>query len=264
MIGQKNLVAKLKSYSVATLPHSILLVGEKGCGKHTAVQMLSEHLHLDVVDITEEISLETIENIYISSTAHIYLINMNMTNEKQQNIILKFLEEPSKNAYIILIATSKAILLDTVINRCVSFEFEPYSRDELIQFLDFDADVEKLLYYCHTPGQILKTSTKSLDALIDLCDNIITNLRRARYTNIFKISEKFNYKDDVEKFDVDLFYRVLLERIFLRYVDNHDKSLYMMYESVNNSLKKLMDLRYNKECLVESLLSELWKVCRSE
>ncbi len=262
MVGQKNLVKKLKSYSIATLPHSILLLGEQGCGKHTAVQMMSEHYHLDVIDITDEISLETIENIYINSTAHFYLIDVNRINERQQNIILKFLEEPSINAYIILISTSKALLLDTVVNRCMSFEFEPYSKEELMQFLDFDSDVDKLLYYCHTPGQILKTSVESLNALVDLCDNIITNLRRARFTNIFKISQKFNYKEDTDKFEVDLFYRVLLERMFLRYSNEPDIIICKMYETASNSLKKLTDLRYNKECLVESLLQELWKVCR--
>ena len=263
MIGQKRLVKKLKSYSIANLPHSILLLGESGCGKHTLIQELSTHFDLEIKDITEEISLETIEKIYTSSTASFYLIDINLINEKQQNIILKFLEEPSKNAYIFLISTSKAIVLETVLNRCMLFEFETYSKEELVQFLDFNTDVDKLLYYCHTPGQILKTSVETLNSIIDLCDNVIVNLRRAKYTNIFKISEKFNYKDNTDKFDVDLFFRVLLERIYLKFTTESDIILNRMYKVTSEQYKKLTDLRYNRECLMESFLSKLWKVCRT-
>lgn len=262
MIGQTKLVSKLKSYSIATLPHSILLVGEQGCGKHELVRFMSEHFSISVKDITDDISLETIENIYISSSVCIYTIDVTKINEKQQNIILKFLEEPTNNTYIVLMSTSKSIILDTVINRCVTFEFEAYTRDDLLQFLSFDADVDKLLYYCHTPGQILNTTVEKLNATIELADNIIDNIRRARYTNIFKITEKLNIKDSADKIDISLLYNVLSERLFLKYVDNHDKTLYKMYEALSESHKKFIDTRYNSEYLMDSLFDDLWSVCK--
>lgn len=33
MIGQSNLVKKLDAYTLATLPKTILFIGEAGCGK---------------------------------------------------------------------------------------------------------------------------------------------------------------------------------------------------------------------------------------
>ncbi len=52
--------------------------------------------------------------VYIISKAH-------KMNEQAQNAFLKILEEPPENVYFILSATSKALLLSTVISRCTVF-----------------------------------------------------------------------------------------------------------------------------------------------
>lgn len=256
MIGQKKLIAKFKSYSIETLPHSMLFVGELGCGKHELVKMISQHFNLDVIDITDKITLETIDNIYISSTTCIYVIDATKINERQQNVVLKFLEEPSSNAYIIMLTTSKSLLLETVLNRCVSYEFEPYNRDELVQFLDFESGIEDLLYYCHTPGQIINTTKETLDATISLVDNIITNIRKARFSNTLKIPSS------VSKLDAGLFFRVLLERLYLKYVDNHDIIIYNMYEYACEYYKRFNTQRFDVDSLISSLTTELWEVCK--
>ena len=40
MIGQQELVNKFNSYTLETLPHTILLLGDRGCGKHLLVKVL--------------------------------------------------------------------------------------------------------------------------------------------------------------------------------------------------------------------------------
>ena len=135
MVGQDKLVAKLKSYSLTTLPHTIMLLGDSGCGKHTLVKELAEYLGLDVIDISNTISLDAILEINSRPIPTIYTIDCSLITERHQNIILKFLEEPSQYAYIFLLCTSKSMLLPTIINRCMIYEFEPYTRDVLSQFL---------------------------------------------------------------------------------------------------------------------------------
>ena len=72
MIGQEKLLAKLKSYSIATLPHSMLFIGNKGCGKHTLVKELEKYFKLKSIDISDSLELETIQEINVCSIPQFY------------------------------------------------------------------------------------------------------------------------------------------------------------------------------------------------
>ena len=61
----------------------------------------------------------------------IYLIDLNDFTEKQQNQFLKLIEEPSVNVYIALIAESEIGILDTILNRCIKYRLEPYTKAQL-------------------------------------------------------------------------------------------------------------------------------------
>lgn len=260
MIGQNNLIAKLKSYSIDTLPHSMLFLGEKGCGKHTLVKELEKHFKMSAIDISDSLELETIQEINTCANSHFYIIDMSKVNEKQQNVILKFLEEPTSFTYIILLSTSKSILLDTIVNRCMIYEFEPYSSQQLMQFLPFEEGIEILVEYCHTPGQVLSTSIEKIKNLIELCDNIAKNVGKARFPNIFKISSKITK----EEIDLDLFYNVLLERLY-RFFDETKNVVYKdMYNISSNALKKHNDTRLNQELIIDSLVMELHEASRGK
>lgn len=261
MIGQDKLIAKLKSYSIMTLPHSLLFIGDRGCGKHTLVKELEKYFNLKALDISDSLELETIQEINVCSIARFYVIDMNKTNEKQQNVILKFLEEPSSNAYIILLTTSKSILLDTIVNRCVSFEFEPYSTNQLLQFLPFEVDVEMLVEYCHTPGQVLSTSVDKIKEKIELCDNIINNVGKARFPNTFKITPKIiNDKDN--DYSLDIFYNILLERLQDSFIRTQNNVYKDMYNISSSALKKHLDQRLNQELIIDSLVIDLHEISR--
>lgn len=262
MVGQARLISEIEGNQLSELPHSILLIGEPGCGKHTLAQELGDHYRIGVVDITDSLTLDTIQGIYVEPFPHFYVVDMNKVNERGQNVLLKFLEEPCRNAYILLLATSRSILLDTVANRCVPYEFQPYTRNELLQFLDFEENVEILLEYCHTPGQVLKADAKSLPDLVALCDNIIANIGKARYPNIFRIPDRIDVEDKGEGFDPFLFHNVLMSRLMDAYCRSQDGRLFRMYDEVSKSLKALNCLKYNKRSLLDSLVIALWGIGR--
>ena len=261
MIGQERLVAKLKSYSIKTLPHSILLIGENGCGKHLLISELEKHYNITAIDITDALTLETIQEIEISTAKHFYIIDMTKVTEKQQNVILKFLEEPVNNAYIVLTTTSKSILLDTVINRCVSFEFSPYTSSQLLQFVPFEENIEILADYCHTPGQIKEMNVEKINYLITLCDNIITNVGKAKFPDILRISSRVKQDKD-DAVNLDIFYNVLAERLFRRFTETSDINYRDMFIAVSESLKKHNNPRFNQELLIDSLAIDLHNILR--
>lgn len=259
MIGQDKLVSKLKSYSITTLPHSILLLGEQGCGKHTLTKELAKYFGIDLVDISSNITLDTLIEISDKPIPTMYLIDCSVLTDKHQNILLKCLEEPSMYAYFVLLSVNKAMLLQTVANRCVSFEFEPYTKEVLAQFVQDDANV---LNVCTTPGQVLSLHSGDLANLETFCYTIVTKICRANYPNTLSIVKKVNLKDEYDKYDINVFFNTLLNVIYETMTTDYSNKLFEMYNLVSNYKKRLRDSRLNKEYFMENFLTTLWEFAR--
>lgn len=261
MIGQERLKSKLFSYTLSDLPHSILLLGEEGCGKHTLVKELSTHLNLSLVDISNSISLDTIEDINVSPTPTMYLIDTSVLTERHQNIILKFLEEPNNYTYIVLIATNKSYLLNTIVNRCIVFEFDIYTKSQLEEFIQDKSNMDRILEVCDTPGKVLSLNG-NLNDLDKLCNTIVEKIHSANFANTLSIVNKVNTKDEFDKFDFKLFFNVLLISCYRHYVDTKDAKYLNMYKFISEYRKRTRDSRLNKELLLENFLTNLWEFAR--
>lgn len=263
MIGQVNLLKKLNSYTIDNFPHSSLILGEEGSGKHTLSMYIKDNiLKLPLLDITENISDEYIDMIYRNPNPSIYLINMSKMMEKEQNILLKFIEEPLQNAFIILLCENVNNLLNTIYNRCVVFEMELYKKDELSQFISSHQDKDLILSVLRTPGKILNTNLSNIRAIYDLCDKMVDKLSIANFSNTLTISSKINYKDEYNKFDINIFFDMLIYTLYNKYLNENNKKILDMYLLTVNARKKLLDKRVNKELFVQNFLTKLWKESR--
>lgn len=135
------------------LPHAVIIEGEKGTGRHTLAAFLTRAFlcfgeerpcgacescrlagagsHPDIYiaapeDGKKNITVAQIRSLrneaYVKphiANGRAFIIDMADTmNEQSQNALLKVLEEPPGNTLFLLIAESKAALLDTVISRC--------------------------------------------------------------------------------------------------------------------------------------------------
>jgi len=136
------------------LPHAILIDGNVGTGRHTLANYLSiaavcsendvpckkcdncrlaeNNNHPDIITVTLEEGKKNIavaqirqlkSDVFIKAhkaNSKVFIIDFADTmNEQSQNALLKILEEPPAGTVFILIAESKAALLDTIISRCV-------------------------------------------------------------------------------------------------------------------------------------------------
>ncbi len=128
VIGQPKLMSTINSYTIQTLPKSLMFVGPTGCGKHTLAKYIANKFELDFIEIDEKISSVDLEDFLYSTLDTVYLIDLNKFSEKQQNQFLKFIEEPTKSVYVILITNSEVNVLNTILNRCIKFSFEPYTK----------------------------------------------------------------------------------------------------------------------------------------
>lgn len=263
MVGQKKLLSKINTFTIDTFPRSSILIAEKGMGKHTLVKYINDNiLKLPLLDITQNISGEVIDQIYRNPNPYVYVINLSDITEKEQNIMLKFIEEPLNNSFIILLAENQNMVLDTVINRCVMFEFENYSKDELKTFVSKNDDADLILRVVKSPGKILTTNTKNIKDIINTCEKIISKLNKANYANTLSIANSINFKDSFDKFDFDIFMDSLTYLLFSAYIETHDKLMLKMYELTRDQRKQLVDKRLNRGLFFNNYITKLWKVSR--
>lgn len=264
MIGQESIKERLFVYQNASyLPNSMLFLGNKGCGKHTLANEVARHYNMPLLDISKDISQESIEQIYMTPIQAFYLIDMDEVSERQQNVLLKFIEEPLPNSHIILISSSKTSLLDTIVNRCVSYEFRPYAKEELRQFIK-EGNEEDILSICTTPGQIESLNIQALSGLHDLCQTIVDKLGKAKYPNALVIAKKINYKDEYDKYDFDAFLNCLKLHLFNDYINNNSKLSLDLYYIVNNECKLLAIPNINKEYFMEHMITTMWERSKDE
>ena len=262
MIGQKKLLNKLNSYTIDSFPHSSLIIGEEGSGKHLICSYIKDFLNLPLLDITENISDEYINTIYRNPNPTIYMVDLEKMTEKEQNILLKFIEEPLKTAFIILLCENRNALLDTVYNRCVIFEMDLYTKDELSNFISSSEDKDLILAVLRTPGKILNTNLSNIRSIYDICDKMVDKLSIANFSNTLTIKDKINYKDEYNKFDINIFFDMLIYNLYNKYLLENNIKIYRMYLLTVESRKRLIDKRINKEIFVQNFLTKLWKESR--
>lgn len=258
MIGQEKLINQIDKLTLDTFPHSTMLVGDLGSGKHTICDYITNKFGLPKFDITDKISQETIEEIYTKVEPIFYIIDISNISVKDENVILKFVEEPLKNAFIIFLCTNKSLVIPTILNRCQVWELARYSIDTLKQLVDID---NELLYNIFdTPGKLLiaKEHISDIDAMFDMSKKIVQYIGKANFYNTLTIPDKICFKDEKGKWDLDLFLSVLHYVISQSVINNKDNVNYFsLYISTNNLIKDITTIPHiNKRQRFESYLYE--------
>ena len=145
----------LQQKSVGRLPHAMLFLGSEGLGKGRFMAWLAEYLlcqkpgaegacghckscslvgagsHPDLLQVVSEkasIGVDLIRQVIerLSETAHqqgarvVLIEHVQLMTESAANALLKTLEEPGQQCFLLLSADSKAQLLPTIISRCQS------------------------------------------------------------------------------------------------------------------------------------------------
>lgn len=258
--GQERLSNTFENLSLSNLPQTFMLLGDIGCGKHTLASRIASHYGLDYLDITNNISEDVLSELALSPMPTLYVIDTQVMNERQQNTILKFIEEYRPNSWTCLICANKNLLIDTIVNRCIVYTFDTYSREYLRGFavdLVDEANCDKVLDLSATVGQIKDFIGQDLNKLDDLCEKIITKIKLANLSNVLSISNQFNYKDLYDKFNVHIFFKLLCRKLQTLCIT--EPSYLNMYKITQEYAKKLNDVRLNQQLLIENYLIQLWR-----
>ena len=73
-----------------------MLVGDAGSGKHLICDYIASKFNLLIDNISDRLTLETIEDAATRVSLCLYIIESNKITVKEENTILKFLEASSE------------------------------------------------------------------------------------------------------------------------------------------------------------------------
>ena len=256
IVGQDKILKFIDANSLTTIPRTLLLEGARGSGKHSICKYISERYGIEIEDISDKLNYEYIENINLRSTPCVYMIDSSKLSVKNENAILKFLEEPLKNAIIIVLCENKYNLLDTIRNRCYCLSLEKYTREVLAQFLPPWEDANLILDISETPGDIKDFQNISVQELFALCHKIFTKIQSASVANTLTLANNLAFKDEKDKYDVMIFMRALVRCAYDRVITQFPNSIddyKLTVEYFNRFFIKNIDRKY----LFESYLLAL-------
>ena len=264
IIGQDELVNYFLNTSFESLPRTSMLIGPKGSGKHSLLQLISENCGIQAMDVSDKINLDLIEFISVRPEPFIYYIEADKISEKDENTLLKLLEEPLSNTCIFILCNHESSLLPTVQNRCYKFKLKPYSQSILKQFIPAGIS-DEILQYANTPGQLINMSAQDLEAQKLLANNMFFKIKNATVPNTLSISEKFSFKNEKNKFDFNIFLSIL-HRIIYDIICNSNVSrqYYLAYKLTNQLYHDQFIPHIDQRLLFENYLLQLKKLFRDE
>lgn len=251
----ENIVSMIDSWS-KPLP-TMMLCGKTGSGKKNICDYISSKFNLEYVDITDSLTLDTIESINMSVFPKLYTIDTSKISIKEQNTILKFLEEPLANAYIVLLCSNINYVLDTVKNRCIIYYIKQYSQEELAKYSNSDADIAIKLKLAETPGQMISLNSINVSELYDFAYKVIDKINVANVVNaLISIPAKIAFKNEQNKFDFELFCKALLVTCKEKMIS--DKDFNINYYKLTNKLYNDINIpNIKREMLFENYILEL-------
>lgn len=260
--GQEKICNRIDSLTLDLFPRTLMLVGPKGSGKHLLVDYAAKRFNLNVVDITTSLDQESIEELYNRVEPYLYIIRANDISVKEENTILKFIEEPLKNSYIILIAETDIGILQTILNRCQIWYLQNYKKEFLKEFLT--TDNEYILEIATTPGQVKELCNINFSDMLLLVNKIINNIHVASVSNTLTLTNKIKFKDEKDKFDVRLFVDVLMQRLVEYNRSNNDIRFTSAYYLTSELKKKLNISNLDYKALFDKYLINLRTIMRGE
>jgi DNA polymerase III subunit gamma/tau len=215
VIGQKEVVKSLKATNGA---HSYLFTGPSGCGKTTLARIVAGKLGNKALNIIEIAAADNtgvddmrhlIENtrfraIGLSPNKSIILDECHRLSGNAWDVLLKPIEEPPEHVFWFLCTTNPGKVPKTIQTRCLKFDLNPVSEDDLFDLLCKVADSEKL----EVSDEILNCIAEGSDGSPRQC---LTYLEECKFAESVAEAKRLMREAGQSKEAVDLA-RLLMKR----------------------------------------------------
>ena len=227
-VGHSSLIENFKNRcSNGHLSHAQLISGEDGIGKSILAEILGKLIlngdlnreYVDIinykpskasfgVDDVREIIDEVNKKPFEGDKKVIIIHQGNKLTIQAQNALLKTIEEPPTEVYIIILCESLELILDTIKSRCEIYKLTPLTKDELYKYIaikGYDYSEEEkssaIAFSEGIPGRIDRYFSDT--ELQELRDKIVDLLLQLTNNEIEAILEKeeqlVSYKQNKEE-----------------------------------------------------------------
>lgn len=258
MVGQIKLQQYINSLNFGNCPHTLLLQGKRGSGRHLITEQLGKSLNIELMDITKNVNLDFLNSLVERTLPLLCMVDIGKITEREQNILLKIVEEPYSHLFFILIFETESQIIETLHNRGIKLTMEEYSTEDLMPFFKGTSTQKYILEIIRTPGLLQSLNYNNLDGLYSLCEKLITKIGVASLQNTLSIKQKINLSDEFDKFDLYIMLNLLQDMIVKRYIDSGNESLLRMYKIVNDYNNKVYK-NFNKSYLMDAFLLDMWE-----
>lgn len=227
-VGHSSLIENFKNRcSNGNISHAQLISGEDGIGKSILAEILGKLIlngdlnreYVDIinykpskasfgVDDVREIIDEVNKKPFEGDKKVIIIHQGNKLTIQAQNALLKTIEEPPTEVYIIILCESLELILDTIKSRCEIYKLTPLTKDELYKYIaikGYDYSEEEkssaIAFSEGIPGRIDRYFSDT--ELQELRDKIVDLLLQLTNNEIEAILEKeeqlVSYKQNKEE-----------------------------------------------------------------
>lgn len=264
IIGQDEICNRIEFLTIDSFPKTLMLIGLDGSGKHNIAKFISERFNTEYKDITDSIKLDTIFEIYDSTIPTVYLIDVDKITVKEENVLLKCIEEPPKYAFMVLIAESTNGILKTVLNRCQIWTLCRFSNEFLKNKIKEhnevkDENLDFLSAILNTPGKIEMNPAMTVLQMKDCAEKIFKYIGTINFANLLKVSNFIAFDRDKNKFDVKIFCDVLIYVITEMYFDDFLSPInYTLYNKTLNLKKSLKIPNVDSKMIFEHYLTDIY------
>ena len=240
-------------------------MGQIGSGKKTLAKWIASQLHTATYilpDVKVETVRQMIDYVYRSTDSVVVVIpDADGMNVAAKNALLKVIEEPPKNVHFIITVESEANMLDTILSRSAVYRMDLYTRDEILRYyraLEEDGDADLVSRLCDTPGEVklLLAQSGGVKSFNDYVLKVVDNIALVSGSNSFKIAEKIALKDEVDKYDLHLFWKAFISVC----LDRLAQSPFQYAYGIQTTAKYLQDIKnpaINKQMSFDNWLLEI-------
>ena len=282
ILDYQNDVVKVleNSFNNNRLSHAYIFEGEKGSGlKEVAIHLAKKLLCLDNYSAcgvcencirvengthTNVIFIEPIQNTIrkdqINAIVHeghmtsltdkniIFIINnAEKMNRASANSLLKFLEEPTPNNYLILLCENSSMLLETIVSRTQIIRFKPVNKEQLalqLQSEGIEKDVSYILSEIFGSYDDAKNALKeghiinSYDLFKKIINAKINN--KDQYIEYY-LNKKLITSGESHKWFLEIL--TLFKREEIRYIEKRESRYFNeFFENLNYDNIKVLDI----------------------
>lgn len=254
---QNHLITKLNRYKTwKEFPVSNLIIGKEGVGKHTFMNTCLKQYAKDRLTVVNLLEIEEVLECYDKVDECIYLIDFSksVSNiEKKQNKLLKFIEEPPDSCKIFILVNSKNIILPTILNRCILWEFTNYMLEELDTIIKVED--RWLAQVLNTPKlriDLRNTDSSYFEKLHNIIEQLFSKGNCATYSNILSIDKQLGEG----KYDFSLFLNACRQELYrLTKEDSCYLELYLFTNKIITEIENVYNV--NKINIIDKYLMEV-------